>query len=128
MSKQAPPEFDTCLGDLYSVSWLENSEQADLSDETLKQQYKAVRFRTSHNGTFQQGSHAMKYGDPAMNSELAGDYLGMENKGALYTCQQLASSLMYRSRVQNSIQFNSIVYIYHFGRSPQPHAIRQPLK
>ena len=26
-----PHEFSTCLGDLYSVAWIENSEHADLN-------------------------------------------------------------------------------------------------
>jgi legumain len=28
--------FDTCLGDLFSVSWMEDSEEQDLTQETLQ--------------------------------------------------------------------------------------------
>lgn len=31
MSPSPPPEFGTCLGDLYSVAWMENAEHADLT-------------------------------------------------------------------------------------------------
>lgn len=37
------PQFTTCLGDLYSVAWLEDAEGSDLTDETLLQQYKKVK-------------------------------------------------------------------------------------
>jgi hypothetical protein len=37
------PQFTTCLGDLYSVAWMENAEQSDLTDETLLQQYKQIK-------------------------------------------------------------------------------------
>lgn len=31
MNPSPPPEFGTCLGDLYSVAWMENAEHADLT-------------------------------------------------------------------------------------------------
>ncbi|PWA81024.1 vacuolar-processing enzyme [Artemisia annua] len=34
-----PPEYDTCLGDLYSVAWMEDCEVRNLQTETIKQQY-----------------------------------------------------------------------------------------
>ncbi|KAF2317708.1 hypothetical protein GH714_039625 [Hevea brasiliensis] len=34
-----PSEYDTCLGDLFSISWMEDSDLHDLSKETLKKQY-----------------------------------------------------------------------------------------
>jgi hypothetical protein len=42
---QPTPQFSTCLGDLYSVAWMEDAERADLTAETLLQQYKAVKVR-----------------------------------------------------------------------------------
>lgn len=64
-----------------SVSWMEDSEQSDLSRETLKQQYRGVKERTSVNRTYTLGSHVMQYGDRGIRRELAGDYLGMHNTG-----------------------------------------------
>lgn len=43
MSPAPPVEFETCLGDLYSVAWLEDSEVHNLNKETLEDQYKMVR-------------------------------------------------------------------------------------
>ncbi|KAE8700568.1 Vacuolar-processing enzyme gamma-isozyme [Hibiscus syriacus] len=34
-----PPEYDTCLGDLYSVAWMEDSDVHILRTENLHQQY-----------------------------------------------------------------------------------------
>lgn len=52
MDPPPPPEYSTCLGDLYSVSWMEDSDANDLNAETLKKQYQRVRLRTSQNYTY----------------------------------------------------------------------------
>lgn len=77
----APPAFTTCLGDLYSVAWMENSESTDLTSETLEQQFELVKSRTSNNFTYMQGSHVMQYGALDIDTEVAGDYIGMYNNG-----------------------------------------------
>uniref|UniRef100_A0A0E0DV83 Legumain prodomain domain-containing protein n=1 Tax=Oryza meridionalis TaxID=40149 RepID=A0A0E0DV83_9ORYZ len=61
-------EFDTCLGDLYSVAWMEDAEahQEGRLAETLRQQYRTVKNRTSDEGTYTLGSHVMQYGDMAL--------------------------------------------------------------
>lgn len=60
-----PPEYDTCLGDLYSVAWMEDSDaQRNRRAESLAQQYQVVKDRTSAHGAYSAGtSHAMQYGD-----------------------------------------------------------------
>lgn len=78
-------ELTTCLGDLYSVAWMEDSETSDLTVETLEQQYGLVRIRTSANFTYSQGSHVMQYGAMEIDTEPAGDYLGMYNNGSAPT-------------------------------------------
>jgi hypothetical protein len=45
MSPAPPQEFETCLGDLYSVAWLEDSEIHNLNKETLEDQYEMVSIR-----------------------------------------------------------------------------------
>ncbi|KAL5202947.1 hypothetical protein ABZP36_013899 [Zizania latifolia] len=75
----APPEeFDTCLGDLYSVAWMEDSEahQDDMRGESLLQQYDAVKERTSAEGTYNSGSHVMQYGDLALAAQSLYLYIG----------------------------------------------------
>jgi legumain len=81
MLPSPPPEFTTCLGDLYSVSWMENSEHANLVEETLEKQYELVKLRTSNNNTYNQGSHVMQYGNLTIDEEPAADYLGFLNTG-----------------------------------------------
>lgn len=82
------PEFMVCLGDLYSVAWMENSEEADLREETLLQQYKLVKERTSNNFTYNQGSHVMQYGALEVDTEPAGDYIGMNHTGGMAPSSQ----------------------------------------
>ncbi|KAH1150264.1 hypothetical protein GYH30_044343 [Glycine max] len=70
-----PPEYTTCLGDEYSISWLEDSDKNDMVNETLQQQYETVRRRTlvSHiNAT----SHVMQYGDKELNNDSLAIYIG----------------------------------------------------
>ncbi|WIA36624.1 hypothetical protein OEZ86_007912 [Tetradesmus obliquus] len=62
------PQFYTCLGDLYSVAWMEDAEASDLTHETLLQQYKSIKRRTSQNFTYEQGSHVMQEGLPVVDS------------------------------------------------------------
>ena len=82
MDPSPPEEYTTCLGDLYSVAWLENADVADLRAESLKKQYQAVRARTSQNFTYMQGSHVMRFGDLAMAEEPAARWEGEMNDGA----------------------------------------------
>ncbi|KAL7164539.1 hypothetical protein ACSBR2_040442 [Camellia fascicularis] len=57
-----PEEYETCLGDLYSVAWMEDSDTKNLRTETLRQQYELVKMRTA-NGNSAYGSHVMQFGD-----------------------------------------------------------------
>lgn len=76
MTPAPPSEYNTCLGDLYSISFLENSDAEDLSIETLTKQYGAIKQRTSQNGTYNQGSHVMQYGDVSIASEHVDVFVG----------------------------------------------------
>lgn len=75
-SPSPPPEYYTCLGDLYSVSWMEDSDIHNLRTETLHQQYKLVKDRTSMHNTFSFGSHVMQYGDLNLNVNNVFLYIG----------------------------------------------------
>ncbi|XP_076924130.1 vacuolar-processing enzyme-like [Bidens hawaiensis] len=69
--------FSTCLGDLYSVSWMEDSDSEDLRHETLKQQYLKVKKRTKNNdGDPFSGSHVMQYGTLSISNETVSLYQG----------------------------------------------------
>ncbi|KAL9227261.1 hypothetical protein vseg_002974 [Gypsophila vaccaria] len=70
-----PPGYDTCLGDTYSVAWMEDSERHNLQTETLRHQYELVKSRAS-NGDSYYGSHVMQYGDLKLNKDTLHLYMG----------------------------------------------------
>jgi legumain len=78
MVPSAPFEYDTCLGDLYSVAWMEDAEIQNLKKETLRDQYLIVKSRTSNHNTYKAGSHVMQYGDVHMTAEPLELYLGFD--------------------------------------------------
>ena len=57
------------------------SDIKNLTKETLEKQYELVKLRTSNNGTYNQGSHVMQFGDLIIDEEPAADYLGKLNTG-----------------------------------------------
>jgi legumain len=60
--------INSCLGDLYSINWMENADMAGPT-ETLQAQFLDVRTKTTQ-------SHVMQYGDLTWTSEPIGNYLG----------------------------------------------------
>ncbi|XLR69662.1 hypothetical protein S83_020334 [Arachis hypogaea] len=69
-----PPQFLTCLGDSYSVLWMEDSDESDRTKETLQQQYETVREKTlSWAG---KGSHVMQYGNKNFTNDYLVTYIG----------------------------------------------------
>ncbi|XWS61935.1 hypothetical protein CRYUN_Cryun07bG0167600 [Craigia yunnanensis] len=79
MEPSAPPEYITCLGDLYSVAWMEDSETHNLKRETVKQQYETVRERTSNFNSYTfGGSHVMEYGNTSIKAEKLYLYQGFD--------------------------------------------------
>jgi len=58
----------SCLGDLYSINWMENADSLGPT-ETLQAQFVDVRTKTTQ-------SHVMQYGDLTWTSEPIGNYLG----------------------------------------------------
>ncbi|KAG6782666.1 hypothetical protein NC652_008921 [Populus alba x Populus x berolinensis] len=82
MEPSPPPEYVTCLGDLYSVSWMEDSGKHDLRRETIEQQYHAVKDRTSNYNTFTSGSHVMQYGNKSIKGEKLYLYQGFDPASA----------------------------------------------
>ncbi|KAF5178372.1 Vacuolar-processing enzyme, partial [Thalictrum thalictroides] len=76
MEPPPPPEYTTCLADLYSAAWMEDSETHNLKNETIKQQFELVKYRTSNEKTYTMGSHAMEYGDRRIKTESLYLYQG----------------------------------------------------
>ncbi|XP_047066885.1 vacuolar-processing enzyme beta-isozyme 1-like [Lolium rigidum] len=77
-----PPEYSTCLGDVYSVSWMEDSETHNLKKETIKDQYEVVKIRTSGSDRVNRGSHVMEYGDKTFRDEKLFLYQGFDPANA----------------------------------------------
>ncbi|KAL8253702.1 hypothetical protein R6Q59_031923 [Mikania micrantha] len=76
MDPPSPPEYTTCLGDLFSVAWMEDSETHNLKKESVEQQIKKVKERTSMFGTYINGSHVMEYGTKDIKPEKVYLYQG----------------------------------------------------
>uniref|UniRef100_A0A914HM55 legumain n=1 Tax=Globodera rostochiensis TaxID=31243 RepID=A0A914HM55_GLORO len=58
-----------CLGDLFSVNWIQDSDQENLSTETLRTQFGIVRQKTNT-------SHVMHYGDLLIEDEHVAEFMG----------------------------------------------------
>ncbi|XP_058189144.1 vacuolar-processing enzyme-like [Rhododendron vialii] len=79
-----PEEYETCLGDLYSIAWMEDSDTHNMRTETLRQQYEQVKRRTA-NGNSAYGSHVMQYGDLKLSKEHIVLYMGTNPANDNYT-------------------------------------------
>ncbi|XP_042415262.1 vacuolar-processing enzyme alpha-isozyme-like [Zingiber officinale] len=78
MDPPPPPEYMTCLGDLYNVAWMEDSENHNLKEETVK-------MRTSNQNTYSVGSHVMEYDDKNVKPEKLYLYQGFDPTNANLT-------------------------------------------
>ncbi|KAK6753830.1 hypothetical protein RB195_013051 [Necator americanus] len=58
-----------CLGDLFSVNWMMDSDEKDINVETLEDQYEQVKELTNM-------SHVMHYGDMKLTTEPVGWFQG----------------------------------------------------
>jgi len=59
----------SCLGDLFSVAWMEESDTTDLTAETLDQQFQKIKTRTTK-------SEVMQWGDLSFKSDMAAEFIG----------------------------------------------------
>ncbi|KAI7741577.1 hypothetical protein M8C21_019854 [Ambrosia artemisiifolia] len=89
-----PLEYHSCLGDLYSVAWMEDCDVHNLRTETIKQQYKLVKERTSNENS----SCGNEYGQCGEEPEKKDDS-GRTLRRDISTPQRCASKLSVR---QNS--------------------------
>ncbi|TMW96930.1 hypothetical protein EJD97_006530 [Solanum chilense] len=82
-----PPEFKgLCLGDLFSVAWMEDSDVKDRKTNTLHGQYIRVAKRTAANLTYgKYGSHVQEYGDKVVSFDPLAAYMGETSKNQVMT-------------------------------------------
>ncbi|KAG2306345.1 hypothetical protein Bca52824_026093 [Brassica carinata] len=99
-----PPEYQgVCLGDSFSVSWLEDSELHDMSKETLKQQYQVVKRRTGSDAEPGMSSHVSCFGSEEILKDYLVSYIGTnpENENltsAGFTASPISSSSLVNTR------------------------------
>ncbi|KAK7410125.1 hypothetical protein VNO78_00663 [Psophocarpus tetragonolobus] len=111
-----PPEYETCLGDLYSVAWMEDSDIHNLRTETLHQQYELVKQRTM-NGNSIYGSHVMQYGDIGLSKNNLVLYLGTNPANDNFTFLA-KNSLVPPSKAVNQRDADLIHFWDKFRKAP----------
>lgn len=67
----------SCLGDLFSVSWMEDTESVNRANTLVEEQFKRVKDRTSQHEMYLYGSHVMKYGDDSdtIFNQIIGNFM-----------------------------------------------------
>jgi legumain len=58
----------SCLGDLFSVNFLENNEEVNIFEETLDQQFAIIRDKTNQ-------SHVLQWGDMSFKNDKVSEFL-----------------------------------------------------
>ncbi len=66
----------SCLGDLFSTNWMEDTDAADTTKETLQEQYTRVKTLTTQ-------SHVMQYGTLSFTNEPIGNFVGSKKTVAV---------------------------------------------
>jgi legumain len=60
--------INSCLGDLFSVNFLENTEESDISSLDLDQQFQIIKTKTTQ-------SHVMQWGDLSFKNDKVSEFL-----------------------------------------------------
>merc|ERR1712224_364259 len=71
-----------CLGDLYSVDWMEDMESHNSFKETFKQDFKVVEKETN-------ASQVCAYGDDRLSKDTIADYLEYNAKPSSVSLQDI---------------------------------------
>ena len=84
-------EIGSCLGDLFSVNWMEDIDAQNTAKESLNAQFTTVQTLTTQ-------SHVMQYGDLTFLTESVNNFVGNENptKGTVNT--EARNSTLHDSR------------------------------
>ncbi|PKI34714.1 hypothetical protein CRG98_044892 [Punica granatum] len=112
-----PPEYETCLGDLYSVAWMEDSDVHNLRTETLHQQYELVKKRTANDNSAY-GSHVMQYGDIERSKETLFLYMGTNPANDNFTFVD-DNSFRPSSKAVNQRDADLLHFWYKFQKAPE---------
>ncbi|KAG6739493.1 hypothetical protein POTOM_057091 [Populus tomentosa] len=112
-----PPEYETCLGDLYSVAWMEDSDIHNLQTETLHQQYELVKRRTSNDNS-PYGSHVMQYGDVGLSKNNIFLYMGTNPANDNFTFMD-ENLLRPRSKAVNQRDADLVHFWDKYRKAPE---------
>uniref|UniRef100_A0A7N0RHE8 Legumain prodomain domain-containing protein n=1 Tax=Kalanchoe fedtschenkoi TaxID=63787 RepID=A0A7N0RHE8_KALFE len=112
-----PPEYETCLGDLYSVAWMEDSAKHNLRTENLHQQYELVKARTA-NANSGYGSHVMQFGDIKLSRDNLYLYMGTDPANDNFTFVN-ENSLMQPMKVVNQRDADLVHFWDKFRKAPE---------
>ncbi|KNA12291.1 hypothetical protein SOVF_127310 [Spinacia oleracea] len=113
-----PPEYDTCLGDLYSAAWMEDSEIHNLRTETLKRQYELVKMRTANGGSYY-GSHVLQFGDKELSKEKLYMYMGTNPANDNFTFVDDNSLRPMSSKAVNQRDADLVHFWEKFRKAPE---------
>merc|ERR1712023_241624 len=61
--------INSCLGDLFSVNWMEDSDAVDITQEQLSDQFQTVKTKTTK-------SKVMQWGDLSFQSDKVSEFQG----------------------------------------------------
>ncbi|GFP79202.1 vacuolar-processing enzyme [Phtheirospermum japonicum] len=111
------PAYDVCLGDVYSVSWIEDSEKHDLRSETLGQQLQVVRRRTAVENS-EGSSHVMQYGSSFLSNDFLYTYMGNNELNDNYTSSKSSNNPSPVKAISQR-DANLLHYQKKFDRSPK---------
>lgn len=75
-------KINTCLGDLFSVAWMEDAMTSPIRKEKIAEQFNRARYRTYNAGIYT-GSHVCQYGDIDITNEPVANYLSTMDVGKL---------------------------------------------
>jgi legumain len=79
-------ELNTCLGDLYSVNWMENTDAQKAMSESLENQFEVVKNETTQ-------SHVCEFGDQSFVADPIGDFLGDKSSAFSSVISMMRSSV-----------------------------------
>lgn len=106
--------MSTCLGDLYSVNWMENTDTVG-TDETLEEQFNIVKRETNK-------SHVLQFGDISFTSEKIGDFFGGKSDGKRKSAGEDTEKTSEREKEAGTVSSRDIplhLSYYEYLRTPQ---------
>ena len=100
----------SCLGDLYSVNWMENADSVDLTKETLEQQFKVVKAKTNK-------SHVQQFGTQNFTNLPAADFEGDQDLGpATAAASPAMETTLIGQGVDSSVDSRDIALVHLYER------------